>query len=180
MCAFPHRLVHYQISTLNNFFATSSLDCFVEHLEPLVLSCVCSILYFVYWWWHFISPLCCFNGEVMYPPVPAWVVRSLLLFKYSNSCGLCVCIVCVFIPYIHPYRKREYPQNRKWLSIDWRCTSFELILFYFSQDVYLLLPYHPLPPTIPTPFLYGDTEKLQLVFCCVFVEAVGGDRIQNV
>lgn len=122
--------------------------------------------------WHFIAPLCCFNGRnQVSPPVPAWVVRSLLLFQYSNSSGLCVCSVC-FIPYMHPYRKREYPPNRKWLSNDWRCTSFELILFYFSQDVYLLLPCLPLPPTIPPPFLYGDTETLQLVFSCVFVEAV--------
>lgn len=31
------------------------------------------------------------------------------------------------------------PQYRKWLSIDWGCTSCALILLYSSQDVYLLL-----------------------------------------
>lgn len=140
MSVLPLYTCRCPITTLNAFCATSPL-----------------ISLFCWQMWHFIAPLCCFNGQnQVSPPLPAWVVRSLLLFQYSNSSGRCVCSVC-FIPYMHPYRKREYPPNRKWLSIDWRCTSFELILFYFSQDVYLLLLCLPLPPSIPPPFLYGDT-----------------------
>lgn len=44
------------------------------------------------------------------------------------------------------------PQYRKWLNIDWRCTSCVLILLYSSQDVnLLLLPRLPLPPSSPPP-----------------------------
>lgn len=75
-------------------------------------------------------------------------VYSRWLHMYSIHC------VCVF-SYSFLIALEEavgYPQNRKWLSIDWRCTSFELILLYSFQDVYLLLlPCLPLPPSSPPP-----------------------------
>lgn len=46
-----------------------------------------------------------------------------------------------------------HPQNRKWLSINWRSTSFELNFF---QDVYRLLLL-PSPPLLSASFLHVIT-----------------------
>lgn len=51
-----------------------------------------------------------------------------------------------------------HPQNRKWLSINWRSTSFELNFF---QDVYRLLLL-PSPPLLSASFLHVITR---LCYC---------------
>lgn len=57
------------------------------------------------------------------------------------------------------------PHHRKWLSIDWRCTSCMLILLNSSQDVYLLLlPVylsHPLPRLFPWSCDFMSHTQLQ-------------------
>lgn len=58
------------------------------------------------------------------------------------------------------------PQHRKWLSIDWRCTSCELILRYFPLLLSGCLPPPPPPPSpsptlLSTPFLDHVTLRLR-------------------
>lgn len=94
----------------------------------------------------------CFHIDVMFPEyecrlphdpenVGLWIVFCI---HYT----LCLCFQTLLIAL---KEAMDYPQNRKWLSIDWRCTSFKLILLCSSQDVYLLLPCLPLPPSTPPP-----------------------------
>lgn len=135
--------------------------------------------------WHFIAPLCCFNGwNQVSPAVPAWSG----VFCYSNIQIQVdsAYAVSVFIPYIDPYRKKESTHRTgsdsvltdAALPLSW-FSSTSLRMFTSSYPVSLShLPFHPLSSmvTLKHSSLYlvvylwrllGETEDGML---CVYME----------
>lgn len=98
--------------------------------------------------WLFLFSYWCYVSRIWVQPSP-WPWK--LQFMDCILCTLYIVCVLSYTLLIALKEAMDYPQNRKWLSIDWRCTSFKLILLYSSQDVYLLLPCLPLPPSTPPP-----------------------------
>lgn len=88
----------------------------------------------------FTAKICCRGPERdLRPSSPRWTV-------HVHGARLHVSLInCLFL-YCRFLIDLGQPQNRKWLSINWRSTSFEL---YFFQDVECL-------PLLPSPLLLSS------------------------